>query len=78
MNSDHADALSLYATEFGKCDAGDWCMSGIDPAGMDLLHRSKTVRIEFPKRVLTSHEARLTLIELAKQARGRRSASAQP
>jgi putative heme iron utilization protein len=37
MNSDHADALELYATELAQCAPGSWRMCGIDPAGFDLF-----------------------------------------
>jgi putative heme iron utilization protein len=69
MNSDHADAVALYATEIANSPPGDWRMSGIDPGGFDLLHRSSAVRIDFPQPVRTPTEARLALVALAKQAR---------
>jgi hypothetical protein len=69
MNEDHADALSLYATVVAKCAPGDWRMTGIDPEGIDLLHRSNSARIEFPTRVATPGDARRALAALAQQAR---------
>jgi putative heme iron utilization protein len=69
MNSDHADAVALYATEIAKSPPGDWRMSGIDPGGFDLMHRSSAVRIDFPQPVRTPTEARLALVALVKQAR---------
>ena len=68
MNEDHADALSLYATVVAKCAPGDWRMTGIDPEGIDLLHRSNSARIEFPTRVATPGDARRALAALAQQA----------
>ena len=76
MNSDHADAVTLYATELAGCPPGDWRMCGIDPAGIDLLHCSNAARVEFPKPVLTAQEARVALIELVKQARAQRDRTA--
>ncbi|NJO34257.1 MAG: DUF2470 domain-containing protein [Rhodospirillales bacterium] len=76
MNTDHADAVALYATEIAKSQPGDWRMCGIDSAGFDLLHRSSAVRVEFPEPVRTPNEARLALVALAKQARAQRSAAA--
>ena len=76
MNTDHADAVALYATELAKCATGDWRMSGIDPGGFDLLHCSNAARIEFPNPVRTPHEARLAFIVLVKQARVQRDAAA--
>ena len=73
MNSDHADAVGLYATELARCPSGDWRICGIDPDGIDLLHCSKAARVDFPRQVRTPNEARMALIELAKQARARRN-----
>jgi heme oxygenase (biliverdin-IX-beta and delta-forming) len=74
MNSDHADAIALYATELAGRPAGDWRMCGIDPEGADLLHRTNAARIDFPKRVSTPGEARATLVELVQQARAQQGA----
>jgi heme iron utilization protein len=72
MNSDHADAVGLYASELAHCPPGDWRMCGIDPDGIDLLHCSNAARVDFPRPVRTPNEARMALIELVKQARARR------
>jgi len=69
MNSDHADAITLYATELAHCAPGTWRMSGIDPDGADLLHCTNAARIDFPSRVGTSKMAREVLVALAQQAR---------
>lgn len=69
MNGDHADAITLYATELAQCTPGDWRMSGIDPDGADLLHCTNAARIDFLSPVLTPKAARETLVMLAKQAR---------
>ena len=76
MNSDHADALALYAEELAQCPPGSWRMCGIDPGGFDLLHRSSAARVDFPERVRTPNEARLALVALVKQARAERGAAA--
>jgi putative heme iron utilization protein len=76
MNSDHGDAVALYATELAQCAAGDWRLAGIDPDGIDLLHRSNAARIEFAARVRTPAEARAALVALAKEARDRRGRNA--
>ncbi|MBL8583556.1 MAG: HugZ family protein, partial [Rhizobiaceae bacterium] len=36
MNSDHRDAVAIYATVFAKGEAGNWTLTGIDPDGVDL------------------------------------------
>jgi len=69
MNSDHAAAVSLYATVLAGRPPGAWRMSGIDPDGADLLHCSNTARVGFPRRVRTPEEARAALAGLARQAR---------
>ena len=76
MNSDHADAVALYATELAMCAPGSWRMCGIDPDGFDLLHCSNAARIAFPSPVRTPNEARVTLIALVKQARAQQNPAA--
>ena len=76
MNSDHKDAVALYATELGKQPGGDWRMCGIDPEGADLLHRTNSARIDFPSRVRSPTEARQTLVALVQQARALQQARA--
>jgi putative heme iron utilization protein len=72
MNSDHADAVALYATELAHFAPGAWRMSGIDPAGADLLHCTTAARSEFPSRLRTPAEARGALVSLAGEARAKR------
>ena len=69
MNTDHADAIALYATEIAKCAPGTWRMCGIDSSGFDLLDGSSAARIDFPEHVRTPNEARVALVALVKQAR---------
>jgi putative heme iron utilization protein len=76
MNSDHADAVALYATELAGCTPGAWRMGGIDPGGADLLHCTTAARIDFPTRVHTPDEARGVLVGLVGEARARRQARA--
>jgi putative heme iron utilization protein len=69
MNSDHADAVTLYATELAGCTPGAWRMSGIDPGGLDLLHCTIAARVDFPAPVRSPGEARRLLVGLAGAAR---------
>lgn len=69
MNSDHQEALGLYATRLLGAAAGDWRCSGIDPEGIDLQAGSKTLRLDFPERVTGPGELRKMLVRLAEQAR---------
>jgi putative heme iron utilization protein len=73
MNSDHLDAVALYATELANCAPGDWQMCGIDPLGADLLHRTNAARIDFPDRVRTPTKAREMLVALVRQARAQQN-----
>jgi hypothetical protein len=72
MNEEHAEAIALYATELAGAAGGDWRMTGIDPAGMDLLHCSETVRLDFERGISNPEEARSILVALAHEARSRR------
>ncbi len=73
MNQDHADTLALYATRLLSADPqdGPWRMTGIDPAGIDILGRVSSLRLEFNSRVATPEEARATFKKLAKTARAK-------
>jgi putative heme iron utilization protein len=70
MNSDHSQAVALYATALAGAPSGAWRLSGIDPEGIDLLLGQTAVRIVFSDRVRSPEEARRQLIALAAQARG--------
>lgn len=69
MNADHADALALYATRLAAQPAGAWRMTGIDPAGVDLVWEGRTARIDFATPVRTPQAAREALVGLAQTAR---------
>jgi putative heme iron utilization protein len=69
MNTDHQEALGLYATRLLGAAADDWRCSGIDPDGIDLQAGSKTLRLDFPGRVTGPGELRKMLVRLAEQAR---------
>jgi putative heme iron utilization protein len=69
MNTDHQEALGLYATRLLGAASGDWRCSGIDPDGIDLQAGAKTLRLDFPERVTGPGELRKMLVRLAEQAR---------
>lgn len=69
MNSDHAEAVALYATVLGNAPTGNWRMCGVDPDGVDLLQRTNAVRIDFDAPVRTPGDVRKTLVALAQKAR---------
>lgn len=71
MNKDHADAVSLYATYYGKASepASGWEMTGIDAEGFDLVAGERCVRIFFDKPLQEAAQVRLALVEMAAAAR---------
>jgi len=74
MNRDHADALVAYARHFAGADAEQATMTAVDRLGFKLHLRQGgrrwSVRIPFPREVMTTGESRAVLIEMLKQARG--------
>jgi heme oxygenase (biliverdin-IX-beta and delta-forming) len=76
MNSDHPEALALYATELAGAPPGAWRLAGIDPEGIDLLLGEKAVRIVLPARIRGPAEARAALIGLVQAARRAKEPSA--
>lgn len=69
MNSDHRDALSLYATKLLRLPEGEWRVSGIDPEGLDLVCGDRTGRLAFPGNIKDGAELRRCLVALAEEAR---------
>lgn len=71
MNVDHSDAVALVAMAHGG-SGGDWLMTGIDPAGIDLVGPvAGGLRVAFEEPVLTPGAARRALVELTAAARRR-------
>jgi putative heme iron utilization protein len=69
MNTDHRDALGLYATKLLGAASDDWRCTSIDPDGIDLQAGDITLRLDFPQRVTTPGELRKMLVRLAEEAR---------
>src|SRR5436309_1802538 len=69
MNADHRDAMNLYATRLLGAEVADWRCTGCDPDGLDLQAGAKTLRLDFPERIVTPAALRKMLIELADRAR---------
>ncbi|MDE2363725.1 MAG: HugZ family protein [Hyphomicrobiales bacterium] len=69
LNTDHADALRLYAARLAGQGDGRWHATGIDPEGLDLTAGDRTARIFFPGRITNATDLRATLVELAGKAR---------
>lgn len=70
MNSDHAEALRLYATRLLGAPDGDWTCVGIDPEGLELQQGRTALRLVFPQRIISAGSLRTVLKDLAKAARG--------
>ena len=74
MNTDHADAVQLYAERLlGRAGDG-WSLCGIDAEGCDLIRAAEDqggelARLNFGKTIATADEARIELVRLVKQAR---------
>jgi putative heme iron utilization protein len=69
MNADHRGAMNLYATKLLGAEAADWSCTGCDPDGIDLHAGRTTLRLDFPRRIVTPAALRQVLKELAGQAR---------
>jgi putative heme iron utilization protein len=75
MNSDHSDALRVFARILGGAEADEASMVAVDRLGFKLRVRSgerlHSVRIAFPHEVTTPEASRVVLIEMLREARGR-------
>ncbi len=69
VNAQQKDALALCAAAFAGAPDGDWRATGIDPDGLDLAVDNQTVRVVFPRPVLSIETLRATLAELVEAAR---------
>jgi putative heme iron utilization protein len=69
MNADHRDAMNLYATKLLGADTADWRCTGCDPDGIDMQAGMTTLRLDFPRRIVTPAALRQMLKELADRAR---------
>jgi heme iron utilization protein len=69
MNADHREAMNLYAITLLGAESADWRCTGCDPEGMDLQADTTTLRLEFPRRIVTPAALRQVLKQLAEKAR---------
>lgn len=72
MNSDHREALALYATKLLGEPDGPWRATGLDPEGMDLAAGDRTARLTFDATISRPDELRAVLVALAARARALR------
>lgn len=71
MNSDHGDAVRLYATRLLNQADGAWRMVGIDQEGCDLRADARLARLAFDAPVPSAEAARRALVRLAQTARSK-------
>jgi len=69
INADHRDTMNLYATRLLSAESADWRCTGCDPEGIDLQAGSITLRLDFPRRIVTPAALRQVLKQFADQAR---------
>jgi putative heme iron utilization protein len=69
MNTDHREALALYATRLARAPTGDWRATGLDPDGIDLAAGDLTARVDFERRVDNGADLRKILMQMAERAR---------
>jgi putative heme iron utilization protein len=69
MNADHHDTITLYATKLLGAHVAEWRCTGCDPDGIDMQAGTTTLRLDFPRRIVTPVALRQVLKEFADQAR---------
>jgi putative heme iron utilization protein len=69
MNSDHAEAVRLYATKLLGANDGKWRLTGLDPDGLDLALGDATLRLPFLERVTGAAQLRKVVVDLVAKAR---------
>jgi heme iron utilization protein len=72
MNTDHAEAVRLYATKLLAGDDGagpPWRLTGLDPDGLDLARGDATLRLPFPQHITSAEQLRKAVVALAARAR---------
>jgi heme iron utilization protein len=69
LNTDHREALALYATRLLDMPPADWRAATLDADGVDLSDGKRSVRLSFARPVATAAELRASLKALAEQAR---------
>jgi len=69
MNADHTDTMNLYAVKLLGATDGEWRCTGCDPGGLDLQDDRRTLRLDFPERIVAPAALRQALKRLADRAR---------
>jgi putative heme iron utilization protein len=66
MNSDHEDAIQLYAEKLLGATPGGWRIAGLDPDGADLKRGEETLRLQFSSPLYTAEALRGHLAALGR------------
>ena len=69
MNSDHREAIAIYARAFAKALDGDWIMTGLDAEGIDVVCGEASRRIFFAEPLQSPSEMRAALVRMASEGR---------
>ncbi|CAN5442155.1 pyridoxamine 5'-phosphate oxidase family protein [soil metagenome] len=73
MNADHTETMNLYAVKLLGAPEGtresSWRCTGCDPEGLDLQDDRRTLRLDFPQRIVAPAALRQTLKALSDKAR---------
>ncbi|MGE0237318.1 MAG: HugZ family protein [Parvibaculaceae bacterium] len=69
MNTDHADAVELYAVKLLGAEPGNWRVTAIDPDGAHLERAGKVLRLAFDTPAEKAADLRQAFVALAQKAR---------
>ncbi|TGQ71318.1 MAG: HugZ family protein [Mesorhizobium sp.] len=75
MNSDHLDAIAIYAHHFAGARGVGWIIAGFDADGMDLLSGDDACRVFFPQPLPAGRELRQMLVDMASSGRATAAAN---
>lgn len=71
MNTDHAEAVRLYAVKLLGATDAEWRCAGCDPEGLELQHDLTAMRLPFPQRIASPGVLRQVLKTMAEEARAK-------
>lgn len=69
MNSDHRDAVDLYAAFYAGQREKGWRITGIDGEGVDLVSGDLACRVMLPQKLVHAQDMRAQLVAMARDAR---------
>ncbi|MGO4833557.1 HugZ family protein [Rhizobiaceae sp. 2RAB30] len=69
MNTDHLDAVAVYASQYAKASGDGWIVTGFDAEGIDIAKGDETQRVFFPEKLASASELRKVLVDMARSGR---------